>query len=213
MRILKTMFGSFITYLSSEITHFLGRETMRPSSPSRSLTGWVLSLDTQHRPLGSDPCLLQVLTSPIDDPNLRSRCFRGLQKAASQRGLLPKSYCILHDSLAVLDSDFSAAGRAYVTRQGLVGRQLVAVKTINPDCITGFNVFKRVRIPPFLSVRFSDGVPPGTVHQCGYVEAITASESGQFPWVRFRFSSFLPRVPLDGQREPIRLLGPSSKCR
>ena len=90
-------------------------------------------------------------------------------------------------------------------------KELVAVKTINPDCIANFSVFKHVRLPPFIPVRFSDGTPPETVHQCGYVEAIAPSERRKFPWVRLRFSPFLACVPLDGQREPIRLLAQSSR--
>ena len=90
--------------------------------------------------------------------------------------------------------------------------ELVAVKTINPDCIADFDAFKRVRLPRFLPLMLSDGIPPETVHQCGYVEAIATSERGQFAWIRFRFSSFLPRVPLNVQREPIWLLARSSRC-
>ena len=204
MRIQKTTFGSSITCSSTELTRFSGCETMRPSSPSRSSTGWVLSFDTWNSLLNCNSCWLQVLASSLDDQKLRSKCLRGLQKAASRYGLLPKSYWIPHNSLAVLDSDFSAAGRVYFTRQGLMDGQLVAVKTINPDYITGpSNAFKCVCSPPFLPVRPSDWIPLETVHQCSYVEAIATSQRGEFPWIRFRLSSFLPRVPLDGQWEPI----------
>ena len=212
MRILKVIFGSFITYSSTETTRFLEWETMKPSSPSRSSIEWVLSFDTRHPFLDSNFRWIQVLNSSLDGPKLRSRCLRELQKVASRCGLLPKSYWIPHSSLAVLDSDFSATGQVSFTRQGLMDGRLVAVKTINPDCITNFNVFKCVRLPPFIPVRVSDGIPPEIAHRCGYLEAITTSERCQFPWVRFRFSSFLPRVPLDGQWEPTRLLAPSSRC-
>ena len=173
----------------------------------------VGSLVRHRQPLpDSDSYWFQVLASSLDDQKLRGRCLRGLQKAASRWDLLPKSYWIPHSNPVVSYSYFSIIGRVSIIRQGSMNGQLVAVKTINPDCIADLSAFKRVRLSPFLPVELSDGIPPETVHQCGHVEATATSERGQFPWVQFRFSSFLPRVPLDDQWQPIRLLAPSSRC-
>ena len=51
-----------------------------------------------------------------------------------------------------------------------------------------------------------------TVHQRGDVEATPASECGRFPWVRLRFSSLFPCIPLDVQWEPVRLHARAPRC-
>ena len=83
----------------------------------------------------------------MNDSKLRSRSLRGLQKVSARYGLLPKSYWTSHSSLAEPDDDFSATGRVSKTCQRSIDGQLVAVKTINSDCIDNFNVFKHVRLP------------------------------------------------------------------
>ena len=47
---------------------------------------------------------------------------------------------------------------------------------------------------------------PETVHRFGYLEATKTPECGQLPWIRLRFFPFLPRISLDVQWEPFRLL-------
>ena len=142
--------------------------------------------------------------------------MRGLQKVSARCGLLPKSYWIPHTSLAVPDGAFSAAGRVSSTRQRSIDGHLVAVKTIDPECIDNFSAFKHVRLPfPSSSSLLMSpyvGALSETVHQCGHLEAATTSECGEFPWVRLQLSPLLPRIPLDSQREPFRLLERSSRC-
>ena len=101
---------------------------------------------------GSDSCWFQVLNSSLNDSELRSRCLRGLQKVSARCGLLPKSYWIPHSSLVEPDGDFSAVGRVSNICQRSIDGQLVAVKTISPDCIDNFNTFKRVCLPPLQRV-------------------------------------------------------------
>ena len=74
--------------------------------------------------------------------------MRGLQKVSARCGLLPMSYLISHNSLTEPDDDFSATGRVSEICQRSIGGQLVAIKTITPDCIDNFNAFKHVRLPP-----------------------------------------------------------------
>ena len=89
----------------------------------------------------------QVLNSSLNDPKLRSRCLRGLQKVSARCGLLPKSYWISHGSFAKPNDDISASGRVSKTFQRSIDERMVAVKTISSDCIENFNAFKRVRLP------------------------------------------------------------------
>lgn len=143
----------------------------------------------------------------MNDPALLSRCLYGLRKVSARCGLLPKSYWIPHSSPADPNDVSFAKGRVSNTRRGLVDGRLVAVKTINSDCITNFNAFKRVRPFPspthLLSTSFVICVFTETVHQWDHVEAITTSECDQFPWLRLRFPSVLPCISLDVQRESV----------
>ena len=72
--------------------------------------------------------------------------MRGLQKISARYGLLPKSYLIARSSLSQPDVAFSATGRISGTCKYSMGGELVAVKTINSDCIGNFNAFKQVRL-------------------------------------------------------------------
>ena len=96
----------------------------------------------------SDLGRFQVLNSSLKDPALRGRCLRGLQKVSARCGLLPKSYWLSHAPPAELSDTPFEAGKISRTRQRLIDGKLVAVKTISPDCIESFDVFKRVRTPP-----------------------------------------------------------------
>ena len=153
----------------------------------------------------------------MNDQTLRSRCLHGLQKVSARCGLLPKSYWISHSGLTEPGGAPSAAGRVSSTRQRLIDGNMVVVKTINHDCIDNFSAFKNVR-PPFfpehpLSTQFSVRVYAETVYQRGHVEATATSKCNQFPRVRFRLPSFLPCVPLDAQREFVRVLARAPRCR
>ena len=88
----------------------------------------------------------QVLNSSLNNSKLRSRCLRG--KVPARCGLLPKSYWISHSSLVEPDNDFSATGRVSRTCQRSIDGQLVAVKTISPDCVENVNASKHARLPP-----------------------------------------------------------------
>jgi len=83
--------------------------------------------------------------------------------------------------------------------------KLVAVKAISPGRIENLDVFKRVCLSASLKypllIPFSVCVLTEIVDQWGHVEATAASERGSFPWVRLSRSPFLPRIPLDVQRE------------
>ena len=92
--------------------------------------------------------------------------------------------------------------------------KLVAVKTISPDYIENSDTFKRVRPPPSKTSLIDPifGAPTETVHEWGRVEAITAPKCAQFSRVLLRRSSFLPCIPLDVQRELVRLCPGEPQC-
>ena len=94
---------------------------------------------------------------------------------------------------------------------------MVAVKTINPESIENFNAFKRVRLPSsqkhLLSTQLSVWVHPEAVQQRGHMEATTISKCSRFPWVRLRLPSILSRLPLDVQRQFVRVLARAPRCR
>ena len=175
-----------------------------------------VGLPVQHSAPSLNPELFwfQVLNSSLNDGDLRSRCLRGLQKVSARCGLLPKSYWITHSDLTQPEGTASITGRVSNTCQRSIDGQLVAVKTIGLDCITDFRVFKHVRPSPLpkrpLSTSRSTWARTATVHQRDHVETTTTSECCQFPWVWVRFPSFLPCIPLDVQRQPVRLLAQAS---
>ena len=92
----------------------------------------------------SDLIWFQVLNSSLNDPALRSRCLRGLQKVSARCGLLPESYWISHSTLVEPDGAPSATAGVSSTRQRLMDGKLVAVKAISPNCVENFDAFKRV---------------------------------------------------------------------
>ena len=145
-----------------------------------------------------------MLNSSLNDQALRSRCLHGLQKVSARCGLLPKSYWIPLSDLAEPDGASLVEGRVSSTHQRLIDGKIVAVKTINPDCIENLNAYKHVRLSPspkrLLSTPFSVWVIAEPMHQCGHVETTTTSKRGWFLWVRLRLPSFFPRVCLDAQR-------------
>ena len=146
----------------------------------------------------------------MDSPKLQNQCLQGLQKVSARCGLLPKNYWISHNSLIEFNGASSAVGKVFTTRQLLMRGNLVAVKTISPDYIENFYAFKQACLSPssniFSLMLFYILVHTETVYQCDHVEATTTSKRSQFPWVRLRLSSCLPRVSLDIQRELVRVL-------
>ena len=147
---------------------------------------------------------------------LRTRCLRGLQKVSARCGFLPKSYWISYSDLVGFSSAPSTTGRVSSTRQCLMDGRLVAVKTINPDCIENPDAFKRVRRFPspnhFLSMPVYLRVLAEAVHRRGDVEATKTSECGQLSWVQLQLFSHLPRIPLDVQWEFVQLRTRVPKC-
>ena len=93
--------------------------------------------------------------------------------------------------------------------------KLVAVKTINLDCVEDFYAFKYVRLTPCLKCLLTS-VSVWTlieiVHQCDHMETTTTPKCGQFPWARFRLSSYLSRISLDFQRELDHLCARAPQC-
>ena len=91
--------------------------------------------------------------------------------------------------------------------------KLVVVKTINPDRVDDFNAFKHVCLSPslkrLLPTTFYVLAFTETVHSGSHLEATSTSECGQVPWVELRLSPSLPRVPVDVQQKPVRVLAPA----
>ena len=119
---------------------------MRASLSSRSSIEWVLLFFLESLSLWSDLSRFQVLNASIDDNKLRNRCLRGLEKISAGWGLLPKSYWIAQSGLTQPSVASSTTGRVFDTCKRSMGKEFVAVKTINPNYIGDFNTFKKVRL-------------------------------------------------------------------
>ena len=148
--------------------------------------------------LGSDFPWPQVLTTSLDDAKLRSRCLRGLQKVSTRCGLLPKSYRISHSSLVGADDDLSVTRRVSKTCQRSIDGQLVAVKTINPDCIDNFNGFKHVRLPP------STQLP----RRCSLIGSFQKLYTNAVMWKRLRHPNVVSFLGFDSDCPPFSLVSP-----
>ena len=159
--------------------------------------------------------MLQVLNSSLNDSTLRRQSLHGLRKVSARCGLLPKSYWIARSGLTAVNDAPLTTGRVSSTHQWLMHGKLVAVKTINLDCVEDFYAFKYVRLTPCskcLLTSVSVWTLIEIVHQCDHVETTTTSKCGQFPRARFRLSSDLSRISLDFQRELDHLCARAPQC-
>ena len=107
---------------------------------------------------------IQVLNFSSADSTLRGLCLYGLQSISARCGLLPKSYWISHSDLT--DGAPSVTGRVSSIRQWSMDGRLVAVKTINPDCIENPNAFKCVRPPLFRYISYQRRSLLGSYRDC-----------------------------------------------